>query len=303
MNARFDLAGIKARHPLPDIVGASIKLHRAGHEWKACCPFHADGSPSFTIFADGTRWHCFGCGAGGDVLDYLQRAHEVSLPDAARMLEGGTLPMVVQPALPPEPDRDTTAEAVSIWRAAQPAAGTLADIYLRSRGLDCRIPESIRFAKLAYGPRSPTRPCLVALVASPDHRAVGIHRIFLRDDGLGKADVRKPKLSLGRIRGCAVRLAPAAREMIIAEGIEDALTLQQELGIAAWAAAGAGMLQGLQLPVGATSIIIGADRDKSGEAAARSVAERLAGEGRTVRIIRPVRGFKDFNAELQGKRA
>lgn len=105
------------------------------------------------------------------------------------------------------------------------------------------------------------------------------------------------------VSGCAVRLAPVAREMIIAEGIEDALTLQQELGIPAWAAAGAGMLQRVLIPEGATSIIIGADRDDAGEAAAQAVAQRLAAEGRTVRIIRPLPGYKDWNAELQGTRS
>jgi DNA primase len=299
MSGPLDLEGIRARHPLPDVVGATLKLQRAGNEWKACCPFHADRSPSFTIFAGGQRFHCFGCGTSGDVFDFLQIAHNVALPEAYRMLEGGSVPMIVQPSLPPEPDRDTTGEAIAIWRAAHPAPGTLADTYLRSRGLDCRIPESIRFAMLAYG-RGPDLPCLVALVASVDNRGVGVHRIFLRSDGLSKADVRKPKLSLGRVGGCAVRLAPAAREMIIAEGIEDALTLQQELGIAAWAAAGAGMMQRMQLPAGATSVIIGADRDDAGENAAQTAAERLAKEGRSVRIIRPLPGHKDFNAELQG---
>ena len=160
MSDRLDLAGVRSRHPLQDIVGASIKLQRAGGEWKASCPFHADRSPSFTIFAGGQRFHCFGCGEGGDVLDFLQLAHDVTLPEAYRMLEGGSVPKIVQPSLPPEPDRDTTGEAISIWRAAHPAPGTLADTYLRSRGLGSSVPESIRFAMLAYG-RGPELPCLV----------------------------------------------------------------------------------------------------------------------------------------------
>ncbi len=71
MTGALDIAAIVAGHPLPSIVGASLKLQRAGKEWKACCPFHADRSPSFTIFDGGVRFHCFGCGASGDVLDYL----------------------------------------------------------------------------------------------------------------------------------------------------------------------------------------------------------------------------------------
>ncbi len=52
---RIDIDGVRAGNPLPAVVGASLKLHRAGSEWKACCPFHADRSPSFTIFDGGGR--------------------------------------------------------------------------------------------------------------------------------------------------------------------------------------------------------------------------------------------------------
>lgn len=300
MNGGLDLAAIRARHPLPDVAAASIKLHRSGGEWNACCPFHPDRNPSFTIYDGGTRWCCFVCDPrGGDVLDYVKKLHQVTLLEAVRMLEGNSLPAIVQPPLPSEPDRDTTAEAIRIWNSAKPAAGTRAQAYLHSRGLTGPIPESIRFAILPYG-RGAELPCLIALITNEADRAVGIHRIFLRPDGVGKADVRKPKLSLGRVSGCAVRLAPAGREVIVAEGIEDALTMQQELGISAWAAAGAGMLRRLRLPRSVASVIIGADGDAPGEAAATEVAERFASEGRTVRIIRPMPGFKDFNAELQG---
>jgi DNA primase len=292
-----DLAQIRARHSLAEVAGASVKLIRAGSEWKACCPFHADRSPSFTIFAGGERFHCFGCGASGDVLDYLQRAHRVTLPQAAQMLEGGNLPMIAQPTLPPESERDTTAEALAIWRAAGPMLGTAAEAYLRARGIHCRIPDSIRFARLRYGSRGPEHPCLVALIVSVENRPVGIHRIFLRADGKAKADVPKPKLSLGRVRGCAVRLAPAARTMIVCEGIEDGLSLQGELGLATWAVAGAGMLPNLQLPPESTDIIIGSDRDEVGELAAQMAARRFASEGRSARIIRPLPPHKDFNSE------
>ncbi len=294
----IDLAQIRAAHPLPAVVGASVKLIKAGNEWKACCPFHADRSPSFTIFDGGERFHCFGCGAGGDVLDYLQRVHGITLREAAAMLDGGNLPMVVQPARPPEPERDTTAEAVSIWRAAGPIAGTPAEAYLRGRGLDLRLPESLRFARLRYGTK--TLPCLVALIANAQDKIGGIQRTFVREDGSGKADVKTPKLSLGRIGGGAIRLAPAAGSLVVTGGLEDGLTLQQELGQAVWAATGEGNMANMVLPVGVRSVVIGADSDDSGEAHAKRAADAFALQGRSVRVIRPIPGFTDFNAELQG---
>lgn len=298
MTALLDLAAIRASNPLPSIVGASVKLIRAGNEWKACCPFHADRSPSFTIFDGGERYHCFGCGAGGDVLDYLQRAHDVTLREAAAMLDGGDLPMVVQPILPPEPDRDTTEEAVAIWRSAGRISGTPAEAYLRGRGLGLRLPESLRFARLRYG--SKTLPCLVALIANANDKIGGIQRTFVREDGTGKADVPTAKLSLGRVRGGAIRLAPAAGELIITGGVEDGLTLQQELGRAVWAATGEGNMANMALPVGVRSVVIGADRDDSGEAHAKRAVDAFTQQGRSVRVIRPMPGFKDMNSELQG---
>lgn len=298
MTGLLDLSAIRARHPLPAIVGASVKLHRAGNEWKACCPLHADRSPSFTIYEGGERFHCFGCGAGGDVLDYLQRAHDVGLHEAVAMLEGGNLPVVFQPTLPPEQLRDTTAEAVTIWRAAGPIGGTPAEAYLRGRGLDLRLPESLRFARLRYGSKS--LPCLVALIANSENKIGGIQRTFVREDSSGKADVPAPKLSLGRIAGGAIRLAPAAAELVVTGGVEDGLTLLMDLGRAVWAATGEGNMANMVLPHGVRSVVIGADGDDSGELHAKRAADAFALQGRSVRIISPMPGFKDFNDELRG---
>jgi DNA primase len=301
-NRAFNLAALRADNPLPAVVGASLKLLRAGNEFKACCPFHADRSPSFTIFDGGERFHCFGCGAGGDVLDYLQRLHGVSLPQAAAMLDGGQVPVVTVRALPPEPERDTTARAVSVWRSAGPAAGTPAEAYLRGRGLHLPIPASIRFARLRYGTRGDLHPSLVALVASVENKAVGIQRTYLREDGR-KADVPTVKLSLGRIRGAAIRLAPSAAELAVTGGLEDGLTIQQELGLPTWAATGEGNMASLVLPAVVRSVVVGADGDATGERFARAAAEAFSEQGRRARIIRPAIGFKDFNQELQEARS
>lgn len=277
------------------------EVRRAGNEWKACCPFHQDRSPSFTIFDGGQRFFCFGCGESGDVLDYVQRLHGVTLPEAAAMLGQAQVPVVVTRPLPPEPERDTTAEAISLWRSAVPATGTPAEAYLRRRGLHLPIPASIRFARARLGRREPM-PCLVALVTSVENKAVGVQRCFLTKDGR-KADLPdgRVKFSLGRIRGAAIRLAPCAAELVVTGGIEDGLTLQQELGRAVWVAAGEGNMASMLLPAGVHTVTVGADGDKSGERFARAAAEAFSAEGRTARIIRPAPGFKDFNQEIQGR--
>mgnify|MGYP000249338430 CR=1 FL=1 len=98
MMPRLDLEAIRRAHPLPDVAARIVPLRRAGDEWLACCPFHADRTPSFTIYAGGTRFKCFGCGAAGDVLDFVRRAYDVPLVEAARRLDGGHVPTITLPS-------------------------------------------------------------------------------------------------------------------------------------------------------------------------------------------------------------
>lgn len=300
----LDLPAIRAANPLPGVVaGAGVKLQRAGGEWKGCCPIHADRTPSFTIFKGGERFHCFGCGATGDVLDFIQALHGVGLVDAAEMLGGDVLPMVEMPKLMPLVTEDRTAEALAIWEAAEPATGTLAEHYLNSRGLHLPMPPCIRFAGLRYGRGGREYPCLIAAVSGPDGNLTGIQRTYLADHGEGKADVPKPKLSLGKITGGAIRLAEPDGELIVTEGLEDGLTLAQETHRSVWVACGTAFLPAIQFPPGVDRVAIGGDADDAGREAADIAATVYAIKGLTVRAFFPLDGFKDFNAELQGVHA
>lgn len=90
-----DLDQIRAATDLADIVGRYVDLRRAGREHEGCCPFHADKTPSFTLFTgrDGIqRFHCHGCGERGDVLDFLVKIESITLPEAARRLGAAELP-------------------------------------------------------------------------------------------------------------------------------------------------------------------------------------------------------------------
>jgi len=303
MNAPvLDIAAIRSSVPMSAVVGASVKLKRTGSEYVGCCPFHSERTPSFTVNDDKGFFHCFGCGAHGDVLDFVMQAEGVGLRDAADRIGSGHVPVLPERQRPPEPERDTVAEALTIWRSASSARGTAAEAYLRGRGIHIPIPETIRFARLPYGRRGDPIPCLVAVVGSTEGKVIGIQRTYLKPDGSGKADVPAPKLSLGRIRGGAIRLAPAAGELVVTEGMEDALTLQQELGRSVWAAAGASMLPSMVFPSGVRSIVIGADNDASGEREARKAGEAFSDCGLEVRMMRPDAGFKDFNDQLRGMR-
>ena len=253
---------VQERTSLSDLVSRSgVKLARCGDEWVGCCPFHADRTPSFTVYKGDRRWHCFGGCGDGDVVDFVRKTYNVRTVDAVRMIDSGALPTIsrrrkVSGNFDPAP-ADNTPQAAGIWRNAVSPVGTPAERYLRLRGITMPLPPSLRFARLPLGYRDPM-PCLVALVTGDDGQPRAIHRTYLTEDGR-KAALDKPKLSLGPVRGGAIRLAPAAAEVIITEGLEDALTLQQELGGAVWAAAGADMLPRLDLPAEVTSVVIGAD--------------------------------------------
>jgi DNA primase len=79
---------VREQVSLSEVAAPLLQLVRGGGEWKACCPFHVDRTPSFTIYAGDRRFKCFGCGAQGDVLDFLMRLHRTTLSSALEMLEG-----------------------------------------------------------------------------------------------------------------------------------------------------------------------------------------------------------------------
>jgi DNA primase len=305
MMARLDLDAIRASNPLPAVVATVAKLRAVGGEWKACCPFHNERTPSFTIFDGGKRYQCFGCGAGGDVIDFVQALHGVGLRDAAAMLGAGELPVVevsLHSAREPRSE-DRTAEALAIWESAEPVEGTLAEAYLRRRGITIPAPMSLRYAELPYGRRGPTMPCLVACVSSPEGPLQGIQRTYLAADGNGKADVPAPKLSLGKLSGGAIRLAGHSGEVVVCEGMEDGLSLLQLIDRPVWVAAGASNLATMRFPATVERVTIGGDNDDAGKEAARKAAERLATQGVETRVFFPSPGFKDFNDQLRGCRA
>lgn len=80
---------IKQANPIADIIGQAIKLQKSGREWKACCPFHDEKTPSFYVVPDKAFAHCYGCGWHGDVIDFIRDYQKVSSSEAVAMLTNG----------------------------------------------------------------------------------------------------------------------------------------------------------------------------------------------------------------------
>ncbi len=172
--------------------------------------------------------------------------------------------------------------------------------YLRGRGITIAPPSSIHFHPALKHQSGHLFPGIVAAVEDKAGRFVGIHRTFLRPDGSGKASIEQAKMSLGSLAGGAVRLAPKLADIVVlTEGIEDGLSIAQATGLIAWAVLGTSGLRTVRLPDAVREVVIAADNDEPGEAAARDAAQRFLAEGRRVKIARPSKA-KDFNDVLRG---
>jgi DNA primase len=155
------LLEIKDAASIEEVVGQYVKLTQKGKNLLGLCPFHADTSPSFTVAPDKGIFHCFGCGAGGNVFSFLMQYHRLSFPEAVQELARRYgIPLALKELGPEgaqQAKKRTTAYEANAAAAAFYAA-TLASSegkpgrdYLDKRGL---TPEVIRAFKLGYAPDS-----------------------------------------------------------------------------------------------------------------------------------------------------
>src|ERR687884_429664 len=79
---------LRARVPLGSLVGRRVKLIRRGRELAGLCPFHHEKTPSFYVVEDKGFFHCFGCGAHGDVIGFTMQADNLPFPEAVERLAG-----------------------------------------------------------------------------------------------------------------------------------------------------------------------------------------------------------------------
>ena len=240
------------------------------------------------------------CHAGCDQTDVIGALHERDLW-ARRMCPPNrrASPREAPPDASPQKAK-RTAIALSIWRSSVSAKGTLVEAYLAGRGLVLPVPPSLHFHRALRHPSGGLWPAMVALVTrGADATPLAIHRTFLARDGSGKAPVDPAKAMLGPCRGGAVRLGDPAEVLMVGEGIETCLAATQATGIAAWAALSTSGLHTLDLPEAIRDVVVLADGDDPGEAAARDCALRWKRQSRRVRIARPPQG-SDFNDMLLG---
>src|SRR5689334_4280376 len=135
---------LRARTVLSAVIAPSVKLIRAGREWKACCPFHNEKTPSFTVNDDKGFYHCFGCGAHGDAIRFLTDNRGMQFMDAVKELaaKAGLDVPAPDPRAQERAERTSTLTdvmaEVAKWYAEQlqGIGGADAREYLKRRGID-----------------------------------------------------------------------------------------------------------------------------------------------------------------------
>ena len=151
------LEQLRGRLTLSEIIGRRIKVTRAGREHKACCPFHKEKTPSFTINDDKQFYHCFGCGAHGDIVKFVMEYDNISFRDAVEQLAsqaGMEVPQQSAQEIQQQKQQKglyELMEEATLWFENQLYEGTNQDIlrYVQGRGLS---PETIKAFRLGFAP-------------------------------------------------------------------------------------------------------------------------------------------------------
>lgn len=181
---------LRARLSLAEVVGRRVRLIRRGREYIGLCPFHKEKTPSFSVVEDKDFYHCFGCGAHGDVIGFTMQMENLSFPEAVTALAAQAGLAVPQPT---REERDRAQRRAGIEEAVEAAAvffaetlaapeGRAARDYLEHRGLDAA---TIHRFRLGFAPdrRDALKRRLAAQFPEPLLIEAGLLR---RPDGGGE---------------------------------------------------------------------------------------------------------------------
>ena len=187
----IDLATLKSRASLADIVSEHVTLTRRGRTLWARCPFHVERTASFAVHA--AYWHCHGCGAGGDVIDFTARINGIGKGRAIRLL-AERYGVEIGPCLTPRESaymRDMRARAEFWWAERRAAALTALEVACaRYFAGETDVEPSGRYLLLLDGISPAVRGrAFLALRTAADNRAWDTHQRMARQyDGLRVSD-------------------------------------------------------------------------------------------------------------------
>jgi putative DNA primase/helicase len=294
-----------------EIARRGIRLRGRGPEYWGPCLVCGEGTDRFSINTRKQVWNCRGCKTGGDVISLVQHIDGCDFATALRTLGVEDCPAIARPAPAPRlpVSNDNSGRAIELWRAAVPIVGTLAEVYLRSRGLDFQNPdgEVLRFhPHCPFGP-GVAHPCMLGLFRTiVGNKPVSLHRTALAPDGR-KID----RMTLGPMAGAAIKFSQdedIEGGLHVGEGIETTLAAMALGFRPAWALGAVGGIRAFPLLGGVDCLTIFVDHDnpdkngrQAGHEAARECAERWRNAGREVSFVVPHTVGQDM-ADLVGTR-
>ena len=256
------------------------------------------------------KWTDAATGEHGDLLDVIRESCGLidfrAVADEARTF-------LTLPHAEPEPDRKrrpapaptgSSEAARRLFAMSQPITGTIAEAYLRNRGITAlHGTGSLRFYPRCYyrpDEYSPTEtwPAMIASVTDLTDRITGAHRTWLSPDGGDKAPLDTPRRAIGDLLGNAVRFGNAGEVMAAGEGIETILSLRCVLPhMPMVAALSAAHLAAILFPAALRRLYIVRDDDPAGDGARDSLIERANTAGIEAIVLSPALG--DFNEDLR----
>ncbi|MDX2277368.1 MAG: toprim domain-containing protein [Hyphomonadaceae bacterium] len=195
-----------------------------------------------------------------------------------------------------QPDNEgRIARANRLWEEARVMRGTPASAYLKRRCI-----EAVESSELRFHPRMTSlddrirRPALMAALRAADGALQGVQVTLVTAYGAAKANVTTPRRVIGKLLRGAVRLAPASEVLIVAEGVESALSAGEHLHAPAWAALTAHNLSQFTPPPEVRCLIAAPDNDEAGLTALKTLRERL-GSILTIEHAPAPAGLNDWN--------
>ena len=252
------------------------------------------------------KWTDAATGEHGDLLDLIAlsrrfgRLHD-TLDEAREFLSLPPGPVQRHDRFPAP--RGSPESARRLYAMSQPIAGTLAETYLRGRGIVIMVAgDPLRFHPRCYYRRdenSPTEtwPALTAAVTDLAGTITGAHRTWIDRSGLNKAPIDSPRRSMGHLLGHGVRFGVADDVMAAGEGLETMLSLRAILpALPMVAALSANHLAALLFPPTLRRLYVARDRDPAGDAAMASLHLRATDAGIEAFGLLP--HFEDFNEDL-----
>jgi len=263
--------------------------------------------PDFGKGAAG-KWTDAATGEHGDLLDLIAANRRLTTPRA--VFEEARCFLSFPAFAPERPLRVSSGSpeaARRLFAMARPILSTIAETYLRERGISAfRDTIALRFHPRCYyradgadhTRSSEPRPALVAAVTGLDGAVTGVQRTWLDLAGRGKADVATPRRAMGHLLGNAVRFGAALDVMAAGEGIETMLSLRMIVpALPAVAALSANHLASLLLPSTLRRLYIARDNDPAGQRAAETLSHRAQADGIEALTLTPT--LDDFNDDLQ----